>query len=281
MLRKLTRRGPRSIVSKRTWSSYYIEFMSLLDVAKKYEVPSIRPFVVNELEKDWPTDLTEWIFKHGELTQLEALIDAWSELRNDVYPDEHFPEPAVAVRIAIDYHIPSILPAAFYCLSDVEITDDWDRYHGCDDWKFGDQTAHDIEENPIIDLRRTARWSLLDRDTLYLALLGRTELKRRQRDFFTLTSPSKMCLEKTCYSALQKLQTRYHKSYRDLKSHPGPLQSLIQLLQDLGRDEGICYFCSKELRREIDTEVRSIWHVLPRIFALHTIPGFGECSSKC
>lgn len=239
----------------------------------------MKPFVVTELEKDWPTTLTRWFLRSAEMTHAQSLPYTFPKLFPEKWLDKEYPEPAIAVRIAIDHHIPSILPTVFYCLSNIEVTDDWDRYHKGTDFKYGDQAAHDFNMNPIFEHRRTARWPLLDREALYLVLLGRAELNRRQRDFVGL-SASDNCRGGECSKNLQKLRVSYRQSYSGSESHLGPLESLMQLQQDAENAQGICNMCTSHLTGSIEAEVKDIWTELPQIFGLHTIPGLGESSLR-
>ena len=221
----------------------------------------------------------QWIIQRGQVVQFETYYRA--KMDSSACPIEHFPEPAIAVRVGIDYHIPKILPAVFYALAWVEITDDWDRYCRYT-WRFGDQSGHGEDEwNPITNMRRLARWSLLDKDTLYQVLLGRAELRNRQENFSIMYSPASQdsgCNNsKACSKTLKRLEREYRTTV-STRHCPGPLETLLELLEHVKGSENLCWNCKDELESEIDTEVNEIWTDLPHSFSLYSIPGFGGCS---
>ena len=89
---------------------------------------SFRSRIVRHFEADWPRTLAEW-------DRLEAEIDYMMEEHQDdknedyygrvdgLFLDQRLPEPAAAIRLALEFGIPSILPAAFYTLA--QTTPDW------------------------------------------------------------------------------------------------------------------------------------------------------------
>lgn len=102
--------------------------LGTLRLATKYQVDALRSRIVRHFEADWPRTLAEW-------DRLESEIDSMMEEHQDeknledfnqvdgLFLDERLPEPAAAIRLAIEFGIPSILPAAFYTLA--RTTPDW------------------------------------------------------------------------------------------------------------------------------------------------------------
>ncbi|KAH7903104.1 hypothetical protein BJ138DRAFT_1021138, partial [Hygrophoropsis aurantiaca] len=90
----------------------------LFDLLDKYEVHRFRDDLVQSLEAQWPRDLQKW-------DKLEAGINCVLRNRRGV-GNANLPEPASAIALARDFSIPSILPAAFYQLSRLSISDDED-----------------------------------------------------------------------------------------------------------------------------------------------------------
>lgn len=94
---------------------------AMLSMATKYQISYIRDCIVERLESDWPQTILSWDTLEGEIERTTEHSNVhW-------YTDDRFPEPASAIRLARDFNIPSILPAAFYQLSRLNIADDHAR----------------------------------------------------------------------------------------------------------------------------------------------------------
>ena len=89
-----------------------------LKLAMKYECDALRHRIVSSLEADWPQTLAQWDARRAEAVLLRSEHSLQLTGRvNGLYLDDRLPEPASAIRLASDYGIPSILPAAFYTLA--------------------------------------------------------------------------------------------------------------------------------------------------------------------
>ncbi|OBZ79828.1 hypothetical protein A0H81_01512 [Grifola frondosa] len=140
-----------------------------LKLAMKYECDALRARIVENLEADWPQTLAQWDARRSEsiLVRSEHSMQLTGKV-NGLYLDDRLPEPASAIRIASDYYIPSILPAAFYQLALLSTDADWDAYRA----------------NPGKHLRfgaRTARWRLLDKRDLMRLVHGQKLLAAHTR----------------------------------------------------------------------------------------------------
>ena len=49
------------------------QIIDLLDLAKKYGVDGVKPFVSHFLERDWPPTLVEWLRQQTEFVRLKDL----------------------------------------------------------------------------------------------------------------------------------------------------------------------------------------------------------------
>lgn len=78
--------------------------------------------------------------------------------------EETFPEPVASINFALDHGVTSILPAAFYRLSFTRLDYEWESVH----------EPHFHSDEPI----PSARWSLLDRETLFRLFKGKADLSR-------------------------------------------------------------------------------------------------------
>ncbi|THH16557.1 hypothetical protein EW146_g4103 [Bondarzewia mesenterica] len=84
-----------------------------LRLATKYEVHSLRQILTCALKKIWPSLYNERkdIMRRYDNLRVHNLVNYGNEKVNEVYPD-----PAKAIRLAMDLNIPDILPSAFYDL---------------------------------------------------------------------------------------------------------------------------------------------------------------------
>lgn len=98
----------------------------IMRLAVKYDVEVVRGEIIKRIEADWPSTFDEWSRREREMKGCNY---------------HKFPEPAAAVRFAMEFDCPRILRAALYELARVTTLTEW---------------------NPPNQLGRPARWSLLD-----------------------------------------------------------------------------------------------------------------------
>ncbi|KAI0697580.1 hypothetical protein BC835DRAFT_1413616 [Cytidiella melzeri] len=84
----------------------------IMRLAVKYDVESIRTTIMKHIEGEWPHTLADWEKLQNERAKLYLSA---SPPPTRLY--DHFPEPASAIAFAMEFHCPSILPAAFYELA--------------------------------------------------------------------------------------------------------------------------------------------------------------------
>jgi hypothetical protein len=126
----------------------------VLKLSNKYEMSELRQAVVQLLETQWPTSLAQWDRLEGEIA-----VMAWDQ-DCDPIPldlDRNLPEPALAIRLGREFHVPSIMPAAFYHLSRLSIGR---SLHG----------PRDAVQ------QRTADWNLLTAADLICLIMGKEGL---------------------------------------------------------------------------------------------------------
>lgn len=141
----------------------------------------LRQRIVAHVEADWPQSLLQWDRLEAEI---RAMVDTWHEehrcATNFKYIDDYLPEPASAIRLARDYGIPNILPAAFYHLSRLSINNDR-------------LTARIVQDEQKVDLfglegllggQRTADWNILSPADYICLLKGRERLSTFSRKLF-------------------------------------------------------------------------------------------------
>lgn len=142
---------PRSL----NYPAFISVITPILDLSRKYGINRMREQIQGHLESDWPQTLKEW-------DKLEREIEF---MGNDSGAhDNCLPETVATIKLARQFDIPSILPAAFYHLSRLSILNDWDKAHA-------DPSTH--IRNPT---KRTAQWGLLSAKDFHCLLLGKAEL---------------------------------------------------------------------------------------------------------
>lgn len=178
---------------------------------------------------------------------------------NGLYLDDRLPEPASAIRIASDYNIPSILPAAFYQLALLSTDADWDGYR----------------ENPTREgkqLRfgaRTARWGLLDKRDLMRLVHGQKLLAAYTReigtDIFGLRCPTNT---KGCSKARNDCWKYFQ------ENAPISMDDPLDVLYDCMRMDALfaempCASCAAEISAMAEKKRRELWRRLPAFFNLN------------
>lgn len=242
----------------------------ILKLSAKYQVDSIKAQIVQRLEDDWPTSALAWL----RLCNDERLFNEdhmrYETLKIGEYAEDKFPEPASAIRLARDFDIPSILPAAYLKLLFADPTLDWDAIRNKED------TSHSR-------LSRSARWSLLDATDLRRLAQGRarlvTCLPQVHRAF--------MIRNEVCRGAdgdddgapdCHTLVVRQHNAFAAARyssfwtgvqeaEKPDPIQTL-QGLRDAAEEWKLCTSCTELFRSKVAFEIKKLWDDLPRIFSL-------------
>ncbi len=217
----------------------------VLKLATKYKVDSVRQAVVKHLESDWPTDLPGWHSYHADkVKHIESIC-------HNIHPNSAFSEPTSAIRVAMDHNIPSILPAAFYSLAQIDATDPWPS-----------------KQSPSI----AARWDMLDSADLRF-IRGKQALMFMMDMFTNIFSISgnRKCRAPRCASELDELKELYWTVHPDDLRFPDPLQRLNDYLTDLD-DYGplLCARCLGTVRSNALSQMETIRRRLPEIFRLES-----------
>lgn len=243
---------PSSLETKRYDPDLPINLRGILSLAGKYQIDSIRSLIVKHLEADWPTDLLGWYKLKAELKSQHDFRHGCDD-GNGIPAERHFPEPASAIRLAIDFDIPSILPAAFYRLAISDVSISWP------------ELGPDSDEGQL-----SARWDLLHGSDWRCLVRGKKRLLEIFRDdidtFIDLSDECRQ-LEK-CSKAETEVSTICGRRCDTLFAlQPDVLAELWRLIDgvDLVR---FCYRCSNHIRsglRELSDET---WTDLPKTFEL-------------
>ncbi|GJE96792.1 hypothetical protein PsYK624_129980 [Phanerochaete sordida] len=251
----------------------------------KYDCRELRARVVRHIGADWPQSPREWLALHQ---MRRACVETAKFLAEDAPVENIFPEPASVIRLAQDYDIPSVLPAAYLELVSVSRKNDWDALRqGGGHSPFAslgsglDWDAIGRDARLPLDVR-SARWSLLTRDDKARLKSAKLELQARcmglRKAVFNVprgncTGPSLDC----------QTELKFHRGMKmvcdmddDLPGaapfgrmgYPGQLEDMRQLVFD-GR-----YYTSREKRVKPDPMA-----LLQDLF--ECVPDYGLCQRCC
>ncbi|TBU38428.1 hypothetical protein BD309DRAFT_971950 [Dichomitus squalens] len=227
-----------------------------LKLAMKYECDALRRRLTASLEADWPQTLAQWDARRAEAVILRSEHSLQLTGKVDgLYLDDRLPEPASAIRIASDYGIPSILPAAFYTLALLSTDADWDE----------------CRANPGKHLRfgaRTARWRLLDKRDLMRLVHGQKLLAAHTRaigtDIFGLRCQRGV---KGCTKARGDCWKYFQ------ENAPNSMDDPLDILHDCMRLDTLfselpCAACTADIIVMAEKKRRELWRSLPAVFNL-------------
>lgn len=222
----------RSILLKKLDPDSPLIIRGTLHLATKYDVTSVRDMIIHQLECDWPLNLEEWkkmYDQQQEFLRRKVTSDNGHNL------DENFPEPASAFRLAIDYNIPSILPALVYTLITTPFTNNWDEIRRNPQGVLYSK----ISQGKI----RTVRWEILE--VKEILELGRAKEHQAHEAFrlFFLTLPVTH-RDGPCQTILNDLNQKYRTTSLPsvLRLSPDPFKFLREMF--LGGDfETLCEPC--------------------------------------
>ena len=150
-----------------------LELMLLgpMHLAKKYDMDKLIRLLIPLVEAQWPRTLMEWDIYTAHTKK---------------HPKAHL-EPVAAIVLATEHGITSILPAAFYMLSQIGIYDDYDSN--------GSKTK-----------KLTARWDLLSPRDYRRLIFGKERLLEKIKSLMPtlFKNSSKKCGKKLAlYSSLR------------------------------------------------------------------------------
>lgn len=230
----------------------------MLAITTKYQIAQIRDRIVERLESDWPQTIFAWDALEGQIERAKE----YSKVLWDT--DDRFPEPASAIRLARDFGIPSILPAAFYQLSRLNIANDHARR----------RKEADIFNDDDFD-ERTARWDLLNGDDLLSVMRGQEKLRDVARRFTRRFLCGKADWSQHC-AINQVLSTLSREHGADTTTDV--LEHFRQFTKHYRKDRydcgwNICDPCDDAADESFDAIREEVWKKLPEYFELGDVSG--------
>ncbi|KAI0354144.1 hypothetical protein OH77DRAFT_1426574 [Trametes cingulata] len=123
---------PRRYLAQGSQVKVTLELPGVIRLADKFLLVTVRADLVQRVVDEWPRDLFEWDVREGEISSLMTTAQSqpvWVPARPIA---ARLPEPASAIMFAQEFGCPQILPAAFYLLARISVTDEWeaDTEHG-------------------------------------------------------------------------------------------------------------------------------------------------------
>lgn len=241
-----------------------------MKLAAKYEIDSVQERIQSIMRDTWPVTFAGWLRSLGEIKVVEDLVKhdsqkyVYRKFVSGKRLDECVPEPASAIRLAHDYNIPDILPAAYYMLATISVENDWDEASS---------------NKPKDRLRRSARWALLDgadmrrvsrvRERLVetfdalLATYTSEEYLRNQ----TASCEREVGDKNECFEYVDELADIWSEELvpsdgKYTYNRFDPLRLLDTIQGKVGRSD-LCTSCAERLRDDILVEQKAIWDILP------------------
>ena len=171
---------------------------NLLRLSLKYQLKtrniSLRKFFISA----WPQSLADWdISEHN----FEALVEDISRDKpiSRRYAEDDFPEAATAIRLAQDVDVSEILPAAFYHLSRIPVSHNWDARR---------QLSPTRSPRYFPPGSRSAKWDHLSTEDLLQLLHGRQKIQEFMVDNWA-NSVFVAC-EASCSDPSRECTKHYH-----------------------------------------------------------------------
>ncbi|KAG2125400.1 hypothetical protein DEU56DRAFT_892620 [Suillus clintonianus] len=219
-----------------------IRLRGLLNIAQKYQVNQLYEHIVTSIKADWPQTLPRWDFLDDIDSQ--RIFEPKTTLPWDPELDDEqkMSEPAAAIRIAREFDIPEILPAAFYHLARIKISCEYDE----------------VRQKRCPNSEHAARWGMLTREDMNCLMHGKEEIESIMKNFVDET------IFRCCHICEHTLdEVCYMMNYaRD------PLKVLMRFI---GRYE-LCEACRESLTTRAIIQREDIWSKLPEIFHLPVVP---------
>ncbi|KAG1753377.1 hypothetical protein EDB19DRAFT_1979134 [Suillus lakei] len=219
-----------------------IRLRGLLNIAQKYQVNQLYEHIVTSIKADWPQTLPRWDFlddiNRQRMLEPQTTLP-WDPVLDD---EQKMSEPAAAIRIAREFDIPEVLPAAFYHLARIEISCDYDE----------------AQQELCPRSEHAARWGMLTQEDMSCLVRGKEEIASIM-DHFVNQTRSKCC--HPCKSSWE--ETLFMMNY---------VRDPLEVLRRFTRRYELCEACRESLATRAMVEREDIWSKLPEIFHLPVAP---------
>ena len=227
----------------------------LLQVSTGFDIPHIRTQLIPRLEQDWPPTLFRWDSLEVEI---EGLKNVWKDDPIPSYFDDYLPEPASAIRLGFECDLPSILPAAFYHLSRLTITQDRRALR---------KDPENVKHSELS--RRTADWGALAASDFIHLMKGQLQLSLAV-DEMVLDEPRLYSLPKEHFvqggCSLDGQWDFWNEIKRSCKKTHDVLKMLNECVQRVQSRTEFCCACRLDIQRALKHMRQELWSRLPEYF---------------
>lgn len=220
-----------------------------MKLAVKYDVEVVREEIIRRISADWPQTFYEWERRENEIKELRLSGPySWREFHHYLL----YPEPAAAVRFALEFDCPSILPATYYELA---------RVHGMEEWNPSQESE--------TACTRPARWSLLEASDLRKILAGQKRFIESWQEWMPLIEGK---VERSCKNSGGRGQSKCIKTIQNMLAiHQGyrdPLGALraMHVSPQQAREDWCCPRVPDALNEFLKQTAEEIWDELPELF---------------
>jgi hypothetical protein len=224
----------------------------LVRIGKKYQFDQVVSVVVDHISLMWPKYLHEWDLQESMLGLMQSSphVSA-TQLRHAT------PEPASAIMFAMEFDVPSVLPAAFYMLSTTPSGADW-------------TTTPPTKAT----LYSAARYDLLDGPAAVKLLRGRDRLRSCiQTVTFVPDTIAPYFCNSRCQVARKGVRDSVSADPQLIAGHPHCLRISQVVASQLEKHPNLCETCRTKLDRRISEARSALWAQLPKYFEIEGLSG--------
>ncbi|GJE95930.1 hypothetical protein PsYK624_121220 [Phanerochaete sordida] len=236
----------------------------LMSIATKYQIDSICAAVSTRLKEQWPFTKVEFIRTREDSHR------SWVGPIHGV--GRRIPEPASAIRLATDFNIPEVLPAAYY-----------------------DLATHEIISLYSSQVKSMApQWDLLLPEELLRYYQGKHQLTRQFVRCVNMFSSyhddecetvfddfdydaGEYSDSSACRQALEKARTSWNDQLHPIETgyislmRADVMHALVGVYDDR-RKHKLCRPCEVDLGARCKSAIEALWNDLPAIFSLKGLP---------
>ncbi|KAJ7113665.1 hypothetical protein C8R43DRAFT_128786 [Mycena crocata] len=254
---------PQNMPFKKEEPTVNVDMAGLLRVCKKYAFNELYATAVHQLMYEWPTSLAIFDEHETRIRTLGIAHHAAGGRIDGQYLDDALPEPVAIIKLAQEFNIPSLLPAAFYALSCVRPTANYDTFHSPLARLLPDAAQQ------LTNLKRSARWPLLTSADLLRLARGQDRMRSPSALFalFDKYYPEAVAARKPDCTARYN---KYLRAVRDTTAEThdilGALTYLRIYVTDPASPVKACACCTKCVLVMITMLRLTFWLSLPELF---------------
>ncbi|KAI0055894.1 hypothetical protein BV25DRAFT_1719986 [Artomyces pyxidatus] len=231
------------------WAVFPNSYGGILRLSAKYEASIIRNLIVEVLEMEWPDNFEVWSALQATMRDTIDVVLS-RNTSGDLTP--YYPDPVLAIRLAVDYSIPRVLPMAYYDL--MRLLNDDEYIH-----------------NPDLARPRRAvnRISALKNDEVQKVIVGRTLLQKMFHKYLSVFRiPYLPECDGSCEDTVQSWYKGLMAEFRHMESDPFLwIHNALELCES-DSDTVECGNCIEWRSQQLRRMNHDLWRGLPSYFGL-------------